>query len=594
MGRGDSAPRLPLSPLPALSLSSQASGADDDRQELAPSGSNLPQVSHRAKLLVVVALSAALVGVALPARAAPIPPGATWEQVWFPSEDGTMLHADVFLPSDRDENERHPVILSVGPYFGSGGWVPPSPIRSGPVLRFNDLITEGNIFERGYAYIQVDSRGYGGSDGCYDMGGAGEQSDAKAAVEWAASQEWSNGKVGMWGKSYDAWTQVMALAHDPKGLAATVIQSPLLEMYRGLYMNGVHYGDYIWYTMAAGYAGYDLVPPSINDSPPEEFLYPAKGTATNPHCYAEHLSMTNVPERELPYWQERDVVEAAAKSDVPTLWSHGFLDANTRADNFIDVYSKLRGPKRAWFGQYDHVRGNEADQVGRDGFMREAMAWFDHHLKGLPLKKFPPVEIQDSEGNWRSEGQWPPADARLHGLTLREGSFVDERGNDAGEATSGTWSFTQPAPYDLHFAGVPRLNLEISTQVPNANVIALVYDVDGEGDGRLITRGAYRTLGSGKLSFDLYPQDWRLRKGHRLGLLLSGSDESWFSPIPTMTEVTILGGELELPFLRFVRSNDLAGGPAYAMTQVPRIEVAKSDIRDAAVEVDFPPRLTRR
>ena len=33
------------------------------------------------------------------------------------------------------------------------------------------------------------------------------------------------------------------------------------------------------------------------------------------------------------------------------LWSHGFLDANTKPDNFLDVYSQLTGPKRAWFGQ---------------------------------------------------------------------------------------------------------------------------------------------------------------------------------------------------------------------------------------------------
>jgi alpha/beta superfamily hydrolase len=63
----------------------------------------------------------------------------------------------------------------------------------------------------------VDSRGYGSSGGCYDLGGSGEQADAKAAVEWAASQSWSTGKVGMWGKSYDAWTQVMAMATKAKG-----------------------------------------------------------------------------------------------------------------------------------------------------------------------------------------------------------------------------------------------------------------------------------------------------------------------------------------------------------------------------------------
>ena len=47
-----------------------------------------------------------------------------------------------------------------------------------------------------------------------------------------------------------------------------------------------------------------------------------------------------------------------------------------------------------------------------------------------------------------------------------------------------------------------------------------------------------------RVDFELYPQDWRLRKGHRIGVFLSGSDESWFSPIPTMSEVSIENASL--------------------------------------------------
>ena len=36
-----------------------------------------------------------------------------------------------------------------------------------------------NIFEMGYAVVQVDSRGYGSSGGCNDYGGFGEQMDMK-------------------------------------------------------------------------------------------------------------------------------------------------------------------------------------------------------------------------------------------------------------------------------------------------------------------------------------------------------------------------------------------------------------------------------
>ena len=531
--------------------------------------------------------------VVAPAAAEPVPENATWEQVWFESDDGTMLHADVFLPKDRDKNERHPVIVSIGPYFGSGGSAPPTPTREGPVARFSDLIEEGRIFERGYAYIQVDSRGYGASDGCYDLGGPGEQMDAKAAVEWAAEQKWSNGKVGMWGKSYDAWTQVMALAQRPRGLEAAVVQSPLIEGYRGFYMNGVHY-DAGWYATPFLYGDYDVTPPSVNDSPPEEFIYPTKGTLTNPDCYARNASETSNSDHSSDYWDERDIVAEAGRSSVPVLWSHGFLDANTKPDNFMGVWSSLNGPKRAWFGQYDHVRGNEDQFVGRDGFMDEAMAWFDHYLKGKPLKRYPNVEVQDNEGKWRKEKAWPPLDARPHALPIKPGTYTDEGGNDASNPASGIWTFSQPAPYDLHFAGEPRLSLEVETDVPNARVIALLYDVSHSGEARLISRGAYSVPESQNISYVLYPEDWRLRRGHRLGLFISGSDDSWFTPAPSFASVNVVNGSLDLPFLRYLRPANLEGKAAAAMSDVPETTIDEALIGENTKQMKLPPKLKRR
>lgn len=542
--------------------------------------------------LLALALLAAGIAVAAPARADEVPAGATWQELYFESDDGTMLHADVLLPKDRRKNERHPVILSIGPYFGTGllnGGV----AESGPIMRFLDFIEGGDIFAKGYAWVQVDSRGFGGSDGCNDFGGPGEQMDAKAAIEWAAKQKWSNGNVGLWGKSYDAWTQVMALAQKPKGLAAAVIQAPLIETYRGMFMNGVHYGEG-WYATPSLYAAFDLTPQSVNDSSAEEFLYPAKGTATNPDCYAENLAFTTVPEYDIPYWQERAIVKAAARSKVPVIWSHGFNDANTKASNFMPVWTKLRGPKRAWFGQWAHDRGNEVEKVGRDGFIEESMAWFDHYLKGLPLKRYPAVEIQDGNGDWRSEAAWPPSDARRYDMALEPGSYVDQRGNSARRPQRGSWTFTQPAPHDMHIAGEPVLSAKVEMSVPYANLIAILYDVAPDGSARYMSRGAFLVRGSGKVSFELYPQDWRLEKGHRLGLFMSGSDDGWFTPNPTSQTVTVAKGALSLPYLRFLRANDLEGGAARAMNDVPETQVDNALVKEHERRAAFPPPLRRR
>ena len=542
-------------------------------------------------LILSLLLLATLVVAPVPAIADEVPKDATWSEVFFPADDGTMLHADVFLPKDRRVNDQHPVILSIGPYFGTNALNGAGGTESGPVVdRFADMIKGGDIFKRGYAYVQVDSRGFGGSDGCYDYGGAGEQMDAKSAVEWAASQPWSNGKVGMWGKSYDAWTQVMALANKPSGLEAAVVQSPIDDRYKIAFMNGVHYNSG-WYATPALYGGYDLAPSVAPDSPPEKFLYPAIGTLTDPSCYIKHPAQSNLtPDRNSPYWQEGEISGQARLSKVPVFWSHGFLDANTKPDNFMDTWEGYRGWHRGWFGQYDHVRGNEVKLVGRDGFLDEAMSFFDHFLKGKPLPRYPGrVEVQDGEGRWRTESEWPPPDASYDrgSLKVKPGEYGDDGSNSASEGV-GSWTFTQPAPHDVRFAGTPIVDVKVETVVPNANLVTLLYDVDPKGRARMIAEGASLIASSGRVTYELYPQDWILREGHRIGILLASSDTSWFQTYPTGQTVIITKGKIELPFLEYLRIPNLEGKAAEAMSDVPELDVDKATIKERTATADFP------
>jgi predicted acyl esterase len=542
--------------------------------------------------LRVVLSAALLAGVALmvPAQAAPVSEEATWTQQWIESGDGTMLHADVMLPADRKDGQKHPVILSIGPYFGSGSQGAPAydPMESGPSDRFNDLIEQGQIFEKGYALVYVDSRGFGSSGGCNDLGGPGEQMDTKAAVEWAAAQDWSNGKVGMWGKSYDAWTQVMALSQSPKGLAATVIQAPLIDGYRLAFENGVHWGAG-WYITPGLYAAYDVIPPSTQDATPDEFAHSTVGTATNPDCYAMNLTQTANPDRTSAYWVERDIVAAAGASKVPSLWSFGFNDVNTKPTNIFDVYSKLKGPKRAWFGQWDHVRGNEDMLVGREGFMDEAMNWFDHYLKGLPLnKKLPKHEIQDGDGNWRTEASYPPADAVGRTMPLLEGSYDDERGNSARNPNNGTLTVSQPAPHDVRLAGLTKMTVEATTSSPlGGNLVGLVYDVAPDGSARLITRGAYKLPASGTTTFEMWPADWLLPKGHRVAVQLSADDAMVYQPTYTGSRVTVTKGAVTLPLLTKLRTPNLEGEEANAQAGVAMPTIPDSELEGRSVKADF-------
>ena len=559
------------------------------------------------------ALLAAGAVLAAPAQADHVPDDATWQEETIRSGDGTRLHADVFRPRDQRRGRRTPVIVIVSPYLSPAG----SQEDHRPTILpyYRDLFDVA--FDRGYAIVQVALRGQGGSEGCPDLGGAGEQGDAKAAVEWAARQDWSTGRVGMWGLSYDGTTQVMNLANRPRGLRATVIMAPAIDRYRGFFMNGVPYAR--GHLIAPYYYGLSLLPPVL--LPPSERPDYDAGPPSDPLCLEQlaHLSAeTTNPDPSTRFWRKRNYIPGARGSRVPVLWTHGFFDEQAYASHLLPVWRALKGPRRAWFGQFPHVVGGEAengnpDAIGRSGFTAEAMRWLDRHVKGESarrsrVRRDPPVAVQEGwSGTWRSERRWPPRDRRAFTMPVLPGAYVDQAGNKAypgcfrvelscppGPSGIGSWSITQPLPHAVHLAGVPRLRVRVAPSVPNANLIALLYDIDPQGSAAFISRGARLLPAPGTYSFGLYPQDWRIAAGHRLGLLLTGADDLWFAPRHTEAPVSVERASLRLPLLRRERRRFIDGGPSQSVSERVTFPAGPAIAAGRVITVKAPPRMRGR
>ena len=164
-------------------------------------------------------------------------------------DDGVVLRADVYRPVGGG---KHPVILSYGPYakglsFQQGyksQWS--RVIKSAPeVLRGSsnkyqnwELVDPEKWVPDGYACIRVDSRGAGRSPGYLDVWSAREARDLYQCVEWAGTQPWSSGKVGINGISYYAMNQWNVGALNPPHLAALCIWEGSSDYYRELCRHG--------------------------------------------------------------------------------------------------------------------------------------------------------------------------------------------------------------------------------------------------------------------------------------------------------------------------------------------------------------------
>jgi uncharacterized protein len=186
------------------------------------------------------------------------PPGTQYVQV----SDGTLMAVSVHFPDGYVEGHRYPVIFEMSGYDGSEArgrtligegadavWVPATgdefqePVETGLAITSDSRqLTE--MFSDAYVVVHASIRGTGCSGGEFDVYSWRSNIDGYELVEWAARQDWSNGRVSIMGHSYSGMTGFMVAATQPPSLVAVTVSGLIDDVYRGiLYPGGVsNYG----------------------------------------------------------------------------------------------------------------------------------------------------------------------------------------------------------------------------------------------------------------------------------------------------------------------------------------------------------------
>ena len=158
-------------------------------------------------------------------------------EIWETGPATSQVHLSYWLPSNTLEGEQVPVIAIISPYFSYGAQGDESPATDVVGAGRGEFIFE-NFIPHGYAFAQVSVFGTEESTGCFDYRGAGEGLGIHSAVEWLGSQNWSNGNVGLYGKSYEGATQWEAAALGSEYLKTIVPISGTTALHPLLYKNG--------------------------------------------------------------------------------------------------------------------------------------------------------------------------------------------------------------------------------------------------------------------------------------------------------------------------------------------------------------------
>ncbi|MFF6960008.1 Xaa-Pro dipeptidyl-peptidase [Streptomyces sp. NPDC008317] len=529
---------------------------------------------------------------------------------------------DIVRPSEPAAAGRKvPVIMDASPYYSCCGRGNESQLKTydanGNIVQA-PLFYDNYFVPRGYATVLVDLAGTDRSDGCVDVGGPSDVRSAKAVVDWlngrargysarsggrAVSAGWTNGNVGMIGKSWDGTIANGVAATGVRGLKTIVPISSISSWY-----------DYYFHQGAA-----------LQDGPEWLSDY-VESDSAHANCAAAQQKIIDGSPRSgdwTPFWTARDYVKDAGKVRASVFAVQGMQDLNVRTKHFGQWWQALAAhgvERKVWLSQTGHV---DPFDYRRTDWVPTLQRWFDHYLLGVDngIQRQPMADIERTVDHWTTDRVWPPATTRTTSLSLSptatDGlgtlgtrhagpgsteSFTDDPNlweedwaAAADTATAAKTVFTTGTlAKDLRLSGGGTFTVTATSSTTSAHLSAVLVDLgpatirdflgNGEGITTLATRscygestagdsacyldtaadtttvdhtvfsrgwadlGHYASLSHGvpltpgkpyTMTVQLAATDHVVPAGHRLALIVAGTDGGLILPPDTTPKVTV-------------------------------------------------------
>ena len=389
--------------------------------------------------------------------------------------DETVLRANVFRP---DIAERAPVVMTFTMYDKDAH--PAELLADFAELRESlglglgsFTVSECTPFEapdpaywvpHGYVVIHVDIRGTGRSEGTADPFGEDTVADYGELIDWAGTQDWSNGRVALHGVSFLAISQWYAAAAKPKHLSAIVPWEGVSDPFRdNFFHGGIPETSFVtWWLM-----GMEGLP----------------GSDEAPNFNPDHRTP---PLSDMPL-----LLPELSDIEVPALICGSWSDQGLHTRGSIHAYMEISSPHK-WL--YTHGRGKWSVYHSLEA-MDYQRKFLDYFLKGLEngMLEEPRVrvEVRKTLDSWsvRGEDGWPIPRTEYSALYLNAGS---EGLSAMAESDVTTASYNSTSAESLFFdfqfsepteiTGHIKLKLWVSTdQGEDMDIFVGVRKLDRDG-----------------------------------------------------------------------------------------------------------------
>ncbi|BAY07464.1 CocE/NonD family hydrolase [Calothrix sp. NIES-2098] len=482
------------------------------------------------------------------------------------TRDGVRLDADIYRPDAEGE---FPVLLMRQPY---GRAIASTVVYAHPTW----------YAAQGYIVVIQDVRGRGSSEGEFKLF-AHEIADGEDTVNWAANLTQSNGKVGMYGFSYQGMTQLYAAANKP---AALTTICPAMIGY-DLYADWAYEGSAFCFQTNLAWA-IQLATETARlrqDTLAYKSLFSAsrKLPLTNPEILKNlapesfyHDWLAN-SQPDAAYWQELSPKSHLQTVDLPMFHIGGWFDTYLRGTLHLykDMAARSNTPQHLLVGPWAHLPWGR--KVGDADFGPKAASpvdrmqirWFDQFLKDVDtglLQEQPVCLFEMGSNIWRTFPSLPTSTQQSYYLattglaSIREDSGtlstqqsktstsdvlvhdpwrpVPALGGHAAipagvfershlDVRSDILTYTsQPLTADLHLAGDVIVEVFCSADQPSYDLCAVLSEVHPDGQVYNLTQGYVHCpegTNSAPITIQLQATCAKIPQGHALRLSLSAA-----------------------------------------------------------------------
>ncbi|MEL6219513.1 MAG: CocE/NonD family hydrolase [Pseudomonadota bacterium] len=526
------------------------------------------------------------------------------ETEWIIMPDGARLAARIWLPPNASTSPV-PAVLEYIPY------------RRRDRTRLRDEAAHPHLAAAGYACLRVDMRGSGDSDGLMpDEYTAQEIQDGADIIAWIADQPWCDGNVGMFGKSWGAFTCFQVAALKPPALKAIAPVMGTDDRFREdiHFYGGVLGNDNFWWgSIMQLYNAFPPDPESVGERWRDMWKARLDAMTFWPAQWLEHQTKDET-------WRRGSIAENYDAVQIPVFYFGGWADLYR--DTPFRIAENLSGPVNVMMGPWAHLYPHDASPEPKADFLGETIRFWDQWLKGrdtgltdeAPLRFWmldstPPSGTHAHRpGRWVEEPSWPSPNVSPTRFWLNQEGLgeVPSPGpalsicspQTFGSAGGDMCSFAIPgdSPSDcradaggalcfrssvltssLDILGQPVISLKITADKPQAFAAVLLVDEAPNGAQTLISRGfcnlMHRVSDTDPLpvspgetvSMDarLHGIGYRVAAGHRIMVQVASTYWPNLWPAPEPVTLTMAAGEsvLTLP-VRDPNAPDAANPPA--------------------------------